>query len=216
MDIDARVALASLDQVKEYLDVDADEDESDEIIQTLINGASAWIAAYLKRDLVKRENVEFYSGDGGDCLALKRYPITAIASVHVDNNRQFSALYLVDANPYFAKKQAGILEAFQLLGNWAEGSGNIRVRYTAGYDIEEESEEDGGLPQSIRLALYRIVDKQYRAGFTQRKLDIASEMIGDRTTTFRDDAIPKDVKSMLDPFRKHLPAHQFEYEEAAS
>lgn len=213
MDIDASIALATLAQVKEYLNIPDDQDDVDEVLGTLINAASSWITGFLGRRLLTAQKTEYYHGDNSDILLLRRTPVTAISSVHVSNLRQWTSVYLVDPASYILNKQAGTLTSFLLLGNWAAGESNIRVIYTAGYDAAVDTEGAGGLPHQIRLALFRMVDRQYRAGYSQRKLDVASEVVGDRTTTFRDTDVAKDVVSMLAQFKKGYIAPQFSYEE---
>ncbi len=217
MDLDSGIALISLDEAKEYLDIPNGEEpdtSADEIIQSLINEVSSVVTGYLGRSLLKKTKTEYYCGDNSDLLILNHKPIVSITSIHVDNNRQFGSMYLIDPSNYYIQKQNGMVKAFQLYGIWPYGDANIKVVYQAGYDLAAANEAAGGLPNAIKLAVKRLLDRHYRAGFTNRKLDISSETVSERTTTFRDTELPKDVQGMLAPFRRFIPSPQFSHADA--
>lgn len=200
--------LISLAELKEFLKITTTNQNA--ILQTLIHDVSAWVQTYLSRNLVSEDYVEYYSGDDSIDLQLRNYPLTNLDSVYVDANRDFASDSLIDSSDLIQKKSKGILQAFNLFGNWPAGQSNIKVSYTAGYTVGSDSSA-GTMPHDIRLAVKRIIDKQFRIGYTHNKLDYQSEAIQGMNITFQPDAIPKDAKLMLDPYRRFLPSPQFEY-----
>lgn len=210
MATDADKALITLAEVKSFLKCADDNDDS--ILETLINVASIAVANYLGRDLVQKKVTEYYNGDGGVVLILRNWPIVSVESVHIDSNRQFTSLYLVDPSRYIVKKDVGVLQAFDLLGEWSHGKANIKVVYTAGY-VADASKEGvvNPTPHDIRYAIMRVVQHHYLNAYTHRRMEVSSETIGDRTTNFKDGDLQADVKRLLDPYRKCLSASQFSH-----
>jgi uncharacterized phiE125 gp8 family phage protein len=207
-DVDSTVALVTLTDAKQYLKVTTSNDDA--ILATLINSVSAWIQGYLKRNLVSKTYTEYYSGDGSNELILRNTPIVSITSIYVDSLRAWASDNLVDSTDYIIKKGSGIVQAFNLLYGWTCGESNIKITYVAGYSIGITG-GDGTLPHDIRLAVKRLLDLHYRMGYSQRKLDTQSESIGGMNTQFKDEDIPKDIKSMLDGYKSFIPAPQYEY-----
>jgi uncharacterized phiE125 gp8 family phage protein len=208
MDLDTTKALISLQEAKEYLGIDNATTTQDAILSALLNGIGEWVSKFLGRNLVQATYTEYYDGDGADELMLKNVPIVSVTSVYVDALRAFGSDTLIASSNYIVKKAVGILKAWQLFGFWTHGDANIKVTYVAGYTT---SFSGGTMPHNIRLAVKRILERQYLHGFTHRKLDVASETIGDATTTFREDRIPKDAIAMLEPHRAFMDAPRFAY-----
>lgn len=208
MSLDADIAIVSLAEAKEYLKVTLSGDDT--IITSLINNISAWVARYLNRILISKERTEYYSGDGSEILQLRVYPIVSVASLYVDNNREFDTASLVDADDFIVKKGVGMLTAFNLFGAFVSGESNIKVTYTAGYTAGTGN-GNGTMPYDIKQATLRLLDKYFRQVYTQRKGDVASESISGMNITYDLSKVPKDVAEMLAPHRKLMPAPQYEY-----
>lgn len=219
MNLDTGIALITLAELKEYLNVT--DSSQDAVLSALLNAASAWIKGFLKRNLVNRTWTEYYDGDASLQLMLRNLPIVSITTIWVDYLRAWANDKIVNSANYFIKKESGIVEAFYLFGNWIPGRANIKVIYVAGYDnlgIDETAQVSGGaftgaygMPNPIRMAVKRIVDHHFRSGYTGRKLDINSETRGDLTTTFKDGTLQKDVQDMLLPYRQPLETPGFAY-----
>lgn len=207
--VDTAIALVSLAEAKEYLKITTTGD--DVIISHLINAVSEWVGRYLNRDLVSKSRIEYYSGDGSSVLILKHSPVTAIASIYADSQREWASSTLINQTDLIIKKDSGIIEAFNLFGNFQSGRSGIKITYTAGYTVATDGGATGTMPYAIRMAVKRLIDNQYRIGYTNRKLDYSSESLGGMNVTLKDNDIPKDVKSMLQSFKKIMPSPQFEY-----
>lgn len=208
--LDTNIALVSLAEAKEFLKVTGVGDDT--ILNHLINGVSQWVSGYLKRCLVSKAHTEYYSGDGEMEIQLRNYPIISVTSINIDALRVFDASNAVDVSAnIIIKKGVGLLRAFNLMYGFTAGESNIKIVYVAGYTVATDGGSTGTMPYTIRLAVKRILEKQYRIGYTHRKLDYASESIESMNVTFNPDAIPKDAVSLLDGYRKTIPAPQFEY-----
>lgn len=213
--IDTNVAVLTLAEAKEYLKITTSAE--DVIISHLVNAVSQWINGYLNRHLVSKAHVEYYSGDGSLELVLKNYPIISITSVFVDDQRLWPSSSEVVAANMIVKKDSGILRAFNLLYGWQPGESNIKISYTAGYTVATSGSEGGGvtspgtMPYDIRLAAKLLLDRHFRIGYSNRKLDFSSESISGMNITFKDNDIPKDAKLMLDKYKSKMVCTQYEY-----
>jgi uncharacterized phiE125 gp8 family phage protein len=200
---DTTIALITLDEAKEYLKVNASDDDA--ILSTFINMASAWVGRYIGRNLVRTTYVEYYNGDGTKDLILRHSPIVSVTSIYIDSLRAWASSSLVATTNYIVKKASGIIKAWYLFGCFPCGESNIKVTYVAGYTAGSD------MPQDVRFAVKRLVEFYYRIGYTHRKLDYSSESLEGMNVNFKDFDIPKDVKLVLEPYRKFLGSPQFDY-----
>lgn len=209
MTLDTTKALITVEEAKEYLKITGAGDDA--ILGALINSVSEWVCRFVGRNLLSASYVEYYSGDGSPGLMLNHYPVTAVASIYEDTLRVFGAdTEIVVATNVMIRKEAGILQAWNLKSNWGIGNANIKVSYTAGYTAASGI-NGGTMPYDIRQAVKRILDQQYRTGYTHRKLDVSSESVGDQTTTFREGDVPTDAKTILEPYRQLMPSPHFSH-----
>lgn len=207
MDINSNIALIGLDEAKEYLKIS--ESNSDQILGALINGISLWVKNFLARNLVMTTYTEYYNGLTDRELILRNYPITSITSIHEDSLRQFGSSTVINvSSDVMVQNDSAILRAWNNKTHWLYGYAVIKVVYISGYTT---SFNTGTMPEDIRLAVKRILDHQYRTGYSNRKLDVASQSIGEVTTTFRDGDIPLDAKEILKHHINKIPSPQFCY-----
>jgi uncharacterized phiE125 gp8 family phage protein len=201
--IDEDVALISLSEAKEYLVDDAESTESDAIIARLVNSVSAWVQNRCGSPLLRKTWTEFYNGDGSDVLMLRRTPVAEISSLRVDAARVFgSDSELEETTEYVVDRGAGTITL--LAGVFSCGKANVKVVYDAGYLLAD-------VPHDLRLAVKRILDHQWRTGYTHRKLDVVSDVVGSENRTYRDDSIPKGVDQALDAYRRYYESPQFSH-----
>ena len=80
-------ALTTLDRLKSFLCIPADEEDSerDAALTQLINAASAWLETKLGRKLGRQTYDEPHFGTGTQRLVLNQYPIISIR--HIRDNR---------------------------------------------------------------------------------------------------------------------------------
>lgn len=200
--LDTAVALISLEDAKAY--VGATGTESDAILCTFINSMSQWVLDFLGRSLLSKTYTEYYHGNGTDTLILRNRPITAITSIHIDSLRGWAADTAVTvADDVIQSKEAGIIRLWNNQCSFPRGMANVKVVYTAGYTLTT-------MPHGIRQAVRRILDRQDK-GRTHHSLDIASQSVGDTTTTFNSAAIPADALSMIQRYANFLSTPDFSH-----
>lgn len=129
----------------------------DAFLDQLLAGVEAGVLLYLGRNIESAAATEYYDGSGREALALRRRPVTAVASVYLDSDGvygQQSGAFASDTlltvgddygtrnleenerNPALLVRRGGV---------WPVGAGNIKVTYTAGYTT---------VPADIALAVH--------------------------------------------------------------
>lgn len=128
-------ALVSLELFKQRLGVT--HDKQDAYFQTLLDGVSAAVEAYIGRKLKAADYVERYNGNGKNRIVLNQYPVLSVSSVKI-NGRM--------ANDWDFDNWLLIRHAC-----FAQGIRNIEVSYRAGYET---------LPADIQEAILIIATQR--------------------------------------------------------
>ncbi len=193
MAIDTNMALISLADAKLFLKITASTE--DVIVGDLVNQVSQFINDYCGHPLLQATYTEFYDGDGTNELILRNFPVVSVTTIHDDPLRVFGAdTAKVVASDVMLEKGAGIVRLWNNGGYFNRGEGNVKVVYVAGYAL-------ASVPYSIQLAVRRLVAKIYRQSYQTPKDGVQTETQQDRTTTYFDEPIPKDIALMLQPYR---------------
>jgi hypothetical protein len=128
--MDAALDLTTLDEALDYLDIAGVIAPDDDVLGALITGVSGQIQAYLDRRLVSQPYAATLSGHGGDRLMLPHYPISAIASLKIDNQSVPAASAAVAAGFVFDGALVGLRDYC-----FARGIMNVEIAYTAGFAV---------------------------------------------------------------------------------
>lgn len=149
--------LSSLSELKSHLGI-TDSGEDDQLTQWLL-GVEGAVKRYCGRDFVSAAATEYYDGEDRELLPLRRRPLTAVSSVHVDptgyngtgTNAFSSDSEWAVGDRWFPRSleesehNGSILVATG--GCWPAGRGNIKVVYTAGYAT---------IPEDLKLAVNQL------------------------------------------------------------
>lgn len=187
-------ALTTLDAVKSYLKIPLDQTVDDTRIEWLINACSSAIENFCRRSFgLQTYTNEEYDGNNTRYINLLNYPVSSISQVTVNGN-------IITSDQYKVKSKTGVLARIGPYPNtftglsmsrfqtvWNRGDANILVTYIAGYDV---------IPADLEQACILYVMAFFKS-------DVANF-----STTFTDgfafkaDAIPVQVKLMLQPYLK--------------
>lgn len=173
-------ALTTLAATKVYLDEDGSDDDT--LLGAILDGVEVAVGRFcrpLQNDgtnhpLASYSDTEYYSGEGMDELWLRRFPVTAITSVHVDQNgygghgsSPFPASTewtlgtdFVPGFDYGNLRNLGRIVSLRsgasgVFGNsWPIGTQNVKVIYTAGYATT---------PDDLETAIHMLVQQTWKA-----------------------------------------------------
>lgn len=193
MAIDTAIALISLADAKAFLKITASSEDG--IVGDMVNEISQFVNNHCGHNILETTYTEYYDGDGTNELILGNFPVSTLTSVNDDVARSFSASTAKSvASDILLEKGAGIIRLWNNGGIFMCGQGNVKVVYVAGYTLAT-------VPHPIQLAVRKLVAMLYRRSYQTPKDGVQTETQQDRTTTFFDEAIPKDVTMMLQPYR---------------
>lgn len=184
--------LTTLSEVKVQLELTSDT-TYDTWLSTLISAASVFIENYCKRKFVSREYTEYYDGKGRDRIFLNHRPISAIAYIYDDCDREFGADTLIDSDEYTYYAEEGIVRLFGetrqffTRGIFQEGVLNVKIKYTAGETV----------PADLNQACVDMVIWKFRLKNTD---GISSESIGSYSVSYSREQIPSKILSVLDMY----------------
>jgi|GEM_PF-6620801 len=187
--VDTTVALVTLEQMKEYLQISSGTTD-DALLAAIINGISQRVHDHCQRNLLSKSYTQFYSGRNSPSLMLAMAPVTAVSKIYEDGLRAFGASTEVAAADRIVEP-CGRVTAFNNRSAWAKGTYNIKVIYTAGYSLAT-------LPASVALAVKEWCAAAYFKA-KNRRHDVQSESLGDKTITYIQVDIPPQVASALQP-----------------
>lgn len=141
--------LTTLEHVKEWLGIDADQTGSDTLLSRMITSASRFVLGYLSRDsLAAREVSENYDGYGNSFMMLRSWPVISLSNVgffgtnitqQSTGNPRSNGYILTPTDP---SSVAGSMSRLSLWGwNFPNGRNSIQVTYRAGYLMVDEPHE---------------------------------------------------------------------------
>jgi hypothetical protein len=191
-------ALTTLAAVKTALDITASGEDAR--IEAYIDRASAVISMFCDRKFASTVyTAEIYNGTGHSSLWLNNWPIIAVASLYLDSTRTFGSDSLLsvwsggtgDYVFHTGEEGQGLVE--RVNGGFSFGVRNIQITYTAGFAT---------IPFAVaEAAIHLVAYYQTRAkkvAFIQQTETYA----GGGTTTYTPREWPKEVRDLLEPWRK--------------
>ena len=141
-------ALTTLDRLKSFLCIPADEEDSerDAALTQLINAASAWLETKLGRKLGRQTYDEPHFGTGTQRLVLNQYPIISIR--HIRDNRTGAEITGYD---FVEEGEIGVVyreDGWTYYGHigglsydYVAPRRYLTVNYTAGYVLPKDATE---------------------------------------------------------------------------
>lgn len=181
--------LTTLNALREYLKKDINDTADDTLLQKTITRVSAEIEKRCNRIFLAANYTEYYAGNGGNKLCLKHWPVNSIASLYIDDDRQWESDDLIDSDDIIISDELPgliILDNGELFSKTINNIENIKITYNAGYatipsDLEQRCIEicvarymkSGGLatmitkqqinPNDLEKEAWDYIESNYRA-----------------------------------------------------
>ena len=163
-------ALTTLDRLKSFLCIPADEEdpERDAALTQLINAASAWLETKLGRKLGRQTYDEPHFGTGTQRLVLNQYPIISIQ--HIRDNRTGAEITGYD---FVEEGEIGVVyreDGWTYYGHigglsydYVAPRRYLTVNYTAGYVLPKDATEDDPctLPADLEALIWNMIAQQW-------------------------------------------------------
>jgi len=179
--------LTTLANVKEYLDIEADDNAYDSLIQRLITASSSQVETYCNRVFETQDYSESYDGNASDILFMNNTPIVSVTSLSIEGE---------GLDPDEFKVYDDYVRLVSRL--FTPGQLNVSVQYSAGYyDPQTESPPADVEDACIQLVAFKF-NLRGAEGLDERRVNQNAE-------SFAGVAIPLSVAIILDKYRR--PRH---------
>lgn len=186
----------------------AEDEQTDLIIEMLINKASSWIERMSGRHLGRQSYHQWYKADGSQELVLDEYPIISIESIKEDGRLVSPEMYDFGQTGHIGVvyRDDGWLKA-----GWRSGLAFdivalkrvIEVRYTAGYVLPKDATEDDPqtLPADLEGLVWDMVAQAY-ASLQNGSQGLSSFSISDVSWKFDKETNPEWVR-LVNLYRRY-------------
>ena len=180
----------------------AENEQTDLIIEMLINRASSWVESMTGRHLGKQSYHQWYDADGAQELVLLEYPIVSIESIKEDGE-----LVSPDRYDFGQTGHIGVVYRDEgwLKAGWRRGLAFdivapkrvIEVSYTAGYVLPKDATDDDPqtLPADLEGLLWDMVAQAY-ASLQNGSQGLSSFSISDVSWKFDKSTNPEWVRTV--------------------
>jgi len=191
-------ALCALADLESYLNLSATTPPNT-FLEKFVDRASQQIESFCRRKMRKRTYAdERYDGDGmSPVLIMREYPIVSVTSLYDDTGRDFEASSLVDSDDYEIGADAGTVTRTD--SAFAKGTANIKITYEAGYEDDDPRLYDLTMACVMLAARYYF---QSPAGKGRQGVKTERLAGGQGDVSFVQDAMPKEVREILMPYRR--------------
>lgn len=178
-------ALCEVADVKEDMNINAEDIGKDAIIEKLIEAYSPILENYLNKYVVNRSLIEKYDGDGTLTLFLNYCPVVSVTELKIDDE-------VISEDDYLLYKEMGKI----VLDNgsiFTKDLQNVEIQYVAGY-----GEDRTKIPQPIKQACISIV------GFYMKRhnIDFSDTFSEGFVIKYPISRLPDFIKEFLDPYRR--------------
>lgn len=185
-------ALASLDEVKRFMNITGDTDDGDDELTALINRVSKHMETYCDRKFYIQEFTETYRGDGSETLTLDHYPITSVSGVWQSLDRTWDSTTLIDSSEYFIDRGSRSIVYFNN-EFYKYNYETIKVIYSAGLFSSIAT-----VPADLKLACLKEVARKYRFrkdnGLSSRSSDTGGAGGIDTLNFITDEFMPETIE----------------------
>jgi uncharacterized phiE125 gp8 family phage protein len=175
--------LTTVAGVKAYCGMDTDGDDA--VIAALVTACSAWIRAWLNRDITIASYDIRLSGRGTCALQLPHYPIRTITLLEVDGQAIPARSSWGQAGYHHDDTQIALTGY-----GFSRGIANVRIQYEAGYDV---------VPADIAQAANELVTLRYRM---RDKLEWSSKSLAGETVSLVQSDMPASVATLLKSWQR--------------
>jgi hypothetical protein len=179
--------LASLADLKIYLQLLTSTTAADAELTRLLDVASVSVEQYLERTLLSASHTERRSGSGLDTLLLRDTPVSAVASLTIDGVAVAASNGTTDG--YLFENQSIFLTCGRV---FTPGRRNVLVTYTGGYAAN-------AMPADITHAVIEIAAQAYRE---KEWIGFTSKSLAGETVAFARQGWPDSARQALSLYRR--------------
>lgn len=192
--------LCTLQGVKLLIEIDADNTDTDQVLNSLIRSVSRRAENYMNRAVKTEALTEYFNIRPGDYMfSLKGFPVSSTPAIEVyhDIDSAFGTGTDLDSDAYTVDTEAGLL--YVEGGYLTSGFRALKVVYTGG--MATNTNELMASHEDLIHAVERQVAFQFK---TRTKIGAQSVNTNTGSVTWESGVVwLKEVKAVLDSYRRH-------------
>lgn len=183
------MALATLDDVKNFYGITGDKDEDNNLIKALIDRFTSIFESYCNRTSFETATyTDYLDSDGGYYIFPKQSPITSVSGIWDDTGWVWSGNAL-DSTTYRIVNDNSIISSTP----FTRGKNNIKIVYTAGYT---------SIPGDLKQVLIEEVIRSFK---NRKSLDVVAVTASDGSVSrLAKDLLPTTIMVLNKYKRKYV------------
>ena len=84
-------ALIDLDNLKQFLQIDNNQNDNDDLLENLILKVEQEVKTFTKRTFIEATFTEYQPGNGTKYMLTKEFPISSVTSLHDDTDEVYGS-----------------------------------------------------------------------------------------------------------------------------
>ncbi len=179
--------LTTKARVKEFMGMDSNFTDDDDLIDRLITEESKTISQECGRTFHSADYTEYYCGNGDNELLVANYPINSVSGIWDDTDREWGDDTKIDSDDIIISNR---IEGVVILKNTyfvKSGLENIKITYNAGYST---------IPTDLELACTQKVVADYIEAKGGVNAIIEAE------TIYRPDKLRKEAQKIINKYKR--------------
>lgn len=174
------MGLTTIGKVKQYMEIEDNKDDT--ILTSLMDRVSKFVETYCNRVFASASYDELHDGNSNGSLVVANAPITAFATLEIDDEAVISADYFwYDYGEIILKS-----------GTFGRKRQSVHCVYTAGFSE---------VPLDVEDAVIKLIAMSFY-GKGKDRLGVSSKTLGSEgSITFTTSELPGEIKEVLDAYK---------------
>lgn len=183
------MSLTSKDLVISYLQLEDVKPETEAQIERFVNVVDKRIENKTRRNQFESGSItEYHDGEGRKSFYTDEFPVTAVASLYDDIERNYTSGYLIDTDDYVWYADGRVeLDG----GTFSDGLKNIKITYTAGYSTIPADLVELATRWVAKIVLYR------------KNIGVSSISGADGSVTYFDRFLDAEMIATIEDYRDY-------------
>jgi len=177
-------SFCSLEDVKQWLKLDSDDDDGHLI--TWINTVSADCEKFCNRQFIARVRTENFEGDNTNVLILNHRPVSSIATIKL-----YDGATELEETDYHLDGETGMIILESLV--FAKTFWEIEVQYTAGYTLAD-------IPEDLRKSIIEGVVFRYQKQ-DKKRVGVLRQSLAEQSTDYATNTMTDEVTDVWKYYR---------------
>jgi len=179
--------LTTKARVKEFMGMDSDFTDDDDLIDRLITEESKKISQECQRTFHAADYTEYYCGDGSNKLLVDNYPVNSVSGIWDDTDKEWGSDTQIDSDDIIISNRVDGLIILKDTYFTESDLENIKITYNAGYST---------IPTDLELAcIQRVV-----ADYIEAKGGINA--VTEVEVVYRPDKLRKEAQKTIDKYKR--------------